>query len=137
LKELRSDFITNSFLYKSRQPFFRQICICANADNYFTVKFLSAKLQRTIFSSNSFLQKCGQLFFRQICICANAENYFSVKFLSAKIRTTILPSNMYLRKCWELFFRQNPYQHSDRTIFFCWWSFELYCKNFQHKEIKL
>jgi len=72
---------------------------CKIAENYFFVKFLSAKLQRTIFPSNSFLQKCRQLFFRQIPFCKIADNYFSVKFLSAKMQTTIFPSNTFLQNC--------------------------------------
>ena len=98
--------LSNSFLQNCCELFFRQISFCKNPGNYFSVKFLSVKIQRTIFPSNSFLQKSRELFFRQIPFCKNAENYFSVKFLSVKIQGTIFPSNSFLQKSRQLFFRQ-------------------------------
>ena len=93
-----------SFLQKCGELFFRQFPFCKNAENYFTVKFLSAKLQRTIFSSNSFLQKCGQLFFRQIPFCKNSDNYFTVKYVSAQMLKTIFPLKIRISTVIERYF---------------------------------
>jgi len=64
--------------------FYHQFLICAAADQYFIVIFLSAQRQVNIFPSFSYLRGGRLIFFRQFLICTAAGQYFFVIFLSAQ-----------------------------------------------------